>query len=73
MLFRSTLGLGYSLFGYRLDLLYAHEFKPERVVDFRESKSMQINPINPAGAVGVGGGSYRSSTDVIGVGLSKTF
>lgn len=68
-----TMGLGYSLSGYRIDLLYAHEFKPQRVVDFRESKSMQINPINPTGAEAVGGGSYSGSTDVIGVGVSKAF
>jgi hypothetical protein len=68
-----TVGLGYAVAGYRLDVLYAHEFKPDRMVDWRESRSLQVNPINPSGAVGVGGGSYSGSADVVGVGLSKVF
>ena len=68
-----TVGLGYAVAGYRVDLLYAHEFKPERIVDWRESRSLQVNPINPSGAVAVGGGSYRGSADVVGVGVSKVF
>jgi long-chain fatty acid transport protein len=68
-----TVGLGYVLWGYRLDLVYAHAFSPERVVDFRESKSPQVNPINPTGAAMVGGGTYQSSIDIIGIGASKAF
>lgn len=71
--FMLTLGLGYSWAGYRFDLLYAHEFKPTRDVDFRESKSLQVNPINPTGAVAVGGGRYASSSDIIGIGVAKAF
>ena len=68
-----TCGLGYMVAGYRIDVLYAHEFKPDRQVDFRQSNSTQVNPINPVGAVGVGGGSYQASIDVLGLGVSKTF
>jgi long-chain fatty acid transport protein len=71
--FLLTLGLGYSISGYRMDLFYAHVFSPERVVDFRDSNSMQINPINPTGAVAVGGGRYTAAIDMFGFGASKAF
>jgi long-subunit fatty acid transport protein len=68
-----TLGLGYTVAGYRLDAMFARSFSGASVVDFRESSAMQINPINPKGAVGVGGGSYRSAYSLIGLGVSKSF
>ena len=68
-----SVGLGYVLFGYRVDVLYSHQINPERVVDFRESKSPQINPINPTGAAMVGGGTYSGSINVLGLGVSKAF
>jgi long-chain fatty acid transport protein len=68
-----TLGLGYTWAGYRMDLLYAHEFRPVRDVDFRDSRSLQVNPINPTGAVAVGGGRYEGSSDVLGIGVTKAF
>jgi len=69
----ATLGISYTVSGFRLDLLYAHTFMPERTVDYRESEAMQVNPINPTGAVSVGGGRYRGFVDLVGIGLSKSF
>jgi len=68
-----TLGVGYAVAGYRFDLMVARSFSATRVVDFRESKSLQVNPINPTGAVGVGGGTYHSDYTVFGIGAHKSF
>jgi long-chain fatty acid transport protein len=68
-----TLGAGYTLFGFRIDVVYAHFFVMTRVVDYRQSLSLQINPINPTGSVGVGAGRYAGGTDVIGLGVEKGF
>ena len=68
-----SVGASYTVKGFRLDLVLAHVLMASRTVDFRESKSMQVNPINPTGAVSVGGGSYTGFTDVFGVGVSKSF
>jgi long-chain fatty acid transport protein len=68
-----SVGLGYVLAGYRLDLLFAHQFSGRRVVDFRESKSPQINPINPTGAAYVGGGTYSGAINILGLGVTKAF
>ncbi len=68
-----TIGVAYTLWGYRMDLAYAHVFFDERTIDYRQSKALQINPVNPEGAVAVGGGNYQSSMNVIGVGVNKVF
>jgi long-chain fatty acid transport protein len=68
-----TLGVGYNLRGYQVDLTFAQSFTGTRSVDFRESKSMQINPINPSGAVAIGGGSYSSTFSLLGLAVGKTF
>ena len=68
-----TVGASYTVGGFRLDVVYAHIFMASRSVDFRESKSMQVNAINPTGAVSVGGGSYSGFTDIFGFGVSKSF
>ena len=68
-----TLGLGYTVGGYRLDAMFARSFSGTAVVDFRESSALQVNPINPKGAVGVGGGSYKAAYSLIGLGVSKSF
>jgi long-chain fatty acid transport protein len=68
-----SVGLGYVLFGYRLDLLYAYQLTPARDVFFDQSKSPQVNPINPTGAAMVGGGRYSSGVNVLGLGVSKAF
>ena len=69
----ATLGLSYTVGGFRLDLVYAHAFISDRTVDYRESEAMQVNPINPSGAVAVGGGRYRGMIDLFGLGLNKSF
>jgi len=68
-----TVGAGYSLAGYRLDLMLAQSFSGTRVVDYRESDSRQINPINPTSAAAIGGGTYKSSFTLLGLGLGKSF
>jgi long-chain fatty acid transport protein len=63
-----TLGLGVKLFGpIRFDVGYGHVFYPDRNVT--NSKSLQVNPIQPALAVPVGNGLYKIDTDVVSVGL----
>jgi long-chain fatty acid transport protein len=68
-----TTGIGYELRGYRFDVTFAQSFSGTRVVDFRESRAYQINPINPVGAATIGGGSYSSSFSLLGLGVSKVF
>jgi len=68
-----TLGLGLIIKSFRLDVAYAHIFLDSRVVHFNESRSKQVNPLNPTGAVAVGGGSYRGFTDIVGLGLNWTY
>jgi len=68
-----TVGASYTVYGFRLDLVYAHAFMPSRTVDYRESGAMQINPINPTGAVAVGGGRYSGFIDLVGLGIKKSF
>ncbi len=68
-----TLGVGLELRGYRLDATFAQSFSATRIVDYRESLAKQINPINPAGAATIGGGSYSSSFSLLGLGVSKAF
>ena len=68
-----SVGASYTVGGFRLDVVYAHLFMSSRSVDFRTTKSMQVNAINPSGAVPVGGGSYTGSSDIFGLGVSKSF
>lgn len=55
----------------RLDGAYAHEFFADRNVT--NSRSLQLNPIQPALAVPVGNGRYKIAADVISVGLDARF
>jgi len=60
------------LFGpVRLDLSYAHIFTLDRTVT--DSRSLQLNPINPSLAVPVGNGTYKIDADVLAVGLDARF
>ncbi len=68
-----TIGAGYTLAGFRLDLFFAHSPSTRRSVASQQSRSMQINPINPEGAVGVGGGTYEQNFSLFGLGLMKSF
>jgi long-chain fatty acid transport protein len=66
-----SLGLGVKLGSVRLDLGYAHMFTLDRTVT--NSKSNQLNPIQPSLAVPVGNGNYQVSTDIIALGLDGRF
>ena len=68
-----SVGAGYTVGGYRIDVVYAHYIFHSTTVDFRQSKSMQVNPVNPTGAVAVGGGSYVGFAQTFGLGVSKSF
>jgi long-chain fatty acid transport protein len=70
---RNLLCIGGSLqFGpVRLDGGYAHVFFADRNVT--NSRSLQLNPIQPALAVPVGNGRYQIAADVISAGLSAQF
>jgi long-subunit fatty acid transport protein len=62
-----TLGLGVKVRSVRLDLGYGHIFYPDRNVT--NSRSTQLNPIQPSLAVPVGNGLYKIDSDVISIGL----
>jgi long-chain fatty acid transport protein len=68
-----TAGAGYAIGGYRFDVYFAHSIRSTNVVDWQQSLARQINPINPKGAVTVGGGSYAMSYSLVGLGVSKSF
>jgi long-chain fatty acid transport protein len=75
---RNILSLGGSLtihanrrMAIRGDLAYAHVFFADRNVT--NSKSLQLNPIQPALAVAVGDGKYNIAADVITLGLSVRY
>jgi hypothetical protein len=63
-----TVGLGMRLFGpIRFDVGYGHVFYTDRNVT--NSKSLQLNPIQPALAVPVGNGLYKIDSDIVSIGL----
>ena len=70
---RNVLCLGGALkFGpVRLDAGYAHVFFSDRTVT--NSRSLQLNPIQPALAVPVGNGRYTIAADIISGGLEARF
>jgi long-chain fatty acid transport protein len=80
-----TVGLGYSVGRVRLDAVYGHVFMSDRVIAAGQSCAPQQNPIRGGedptacvhdgspGRVYVGDGTYRSSWDMVGVGLSAGF
>jgi len=55
----------------RGDLAYAHVFFADRNVT--DSRSFQLNPIQPALAVPVGNGKYEIAADVLSLGLSLRY
>jgi long-chain fatty acid transport protein len=57
----------------RLDLGYSHAFFSDRNVDYTKSRSLQLNPIQPAPAVFVGGGRYTIAADIVAAGLEARF
>jgi long-chain fatty acid transport protein len=67
------LGVGVKLGKVRLDFGYAHIFTLDRTVDYRTTQARQLNPIQPGIAVGIGGGTYHISDDVLALGLDGRF
>ena len=65
------LGLGLSLIlePVRVDLGYLHLFQVARDISVEESRATQTNPSNPEDATIVGAGRYRSSIDMLGLGI----
>ena len=57
----------------RGDIGYAHVFFADRNVNYMTSTSFQLNPIQPAAAVPVGGGRYAISADILSAGLDVRF
>ena len=55
----------------RLDIGYAHVFFADRNVT--NSRSLQLNPIQPALAVPVGNGRYQVAADILTGGLEAKF
>jgi long-chain fatty acid transport protein len=66
-----ALGLSVKLKKVRLDLSYGHMFTTDRTVT--NSKSLQLNPIQPSLAVPVGNGTYQIATDMLALGLDARF
>ncbi|HEY2748615.1 MAG TPA: outer membrane protein transport protein [Polyangia bacterium] len=66
-----TVGGSLLLGPVRLDLGYAHVFFADR--DVTNSRSLQLNPIQPSLAVPVGNGRYTASADVLTAGLEARF
>jgi long-subunit fatty acid transport protein len=62
-------GIGLKVGPIRLDGGYAHVFFNDRSVDYSTSRALQLNPIQPSLAVGVGGGKYYTSADILTAGL----
>jgi long-chain fatty acid transport protein len=66
-----SIGGGLVLGPVRLDWGYAHVFFSDRTVT--NSRSLQLNPIQPALAVAVGNGRYTIAADVLTAGLEARF
>lgn len=66
-----TLGLAVRLGKVRLDVGYAHLFQGDRVIT--NSRSLQLNPIQPSLAVPVGNGTYVVAADLLSLGLEARF
>ena len=66
-----AVGGGLVLGPVRLDWGYAHVFFADRNVT--NSRSLQLNPIQPALAVAVGNGRYKIAADVLTAGLEARF
>lgn len=66
-------GAALRLGSVRLDIGYSHVFFTDRNVDYTKSRSLQLNPIQPALAVPVGGGRYTVAADIIAGGLEARF
>jgi long-chain fatty acid transport protein len=68
-----AVGLGLKMGPMRFDVGYSHIFTLDRDVAFGASQSYQVNPIQPNLKVGVGGGHYHVSDDIIAGGLEGRF
>jgi long-chain fatty acid transport protein len=64
-------GLGLRLGPVRVDVGYAHVFFADREVT--NSRSLQVNPIQPALAVPVANGRYQIAADLLSAGLEARF
>lgn len=63
------IGFGVALGRWELDLGYLHVLQAPRYIQADQTRVTQVNPTNPEGAVGVGGGSYSSRYHVVGLSL----
>jgi long-chain fatty acid transport protein len=68
-----SVGISTKLGKIRGDIGYAHVFFADRNVSYTTSTSFQLNPIQPAAAVPVGGGRYAISADILSAGLDVRF
>ncbi len=66
-------GISVKAWKLRIDFGYAHIFTSDRNVDYQKSQAYQINPIQPGLQVGVGGGKYHITDDVIALGFDGRF
>jgi long-chain fatty acid transport protein len=69
-------GLGVAVGDARFDVVYAHQFYPQVVVDPREAKLGQTLPLQanpPADPDYINGGIYNIGVDVVGLGFQYTF
>ena len=66
-----AIGGAVRLGSWRLDVAYGHFFQADRYI--RNSKSLQLNPIEPSIVVAVGNGLYAVSSDVLSLGFEKRF
>jgi long-chain fatty acid transport protein len=66
-----TVGFAVKVWKARADIGYAHVFFQDR--DVNNSRSLQLNPIQPALAVPVGNGHYSIAADVLSLGLDGRF
>jgi long-chain fatty acid transport protein len=64
-------GAALTLGPVRLDIGYSHVFFADR--DVHNSRSLQLNPIQPALAVPVGNGRYSMAADILSGGLEARF
>lgn len=64
-----TVGASTSVGRWRVDVAYGLVLTGERTVDYRDSRALQINPVNPQDVATVGGGRYSLSAHVVALGV----
>jgi len=66
-----SLGVALRLGRFRIDAAYGHFFQGDRSVS--DSRSYQLNPIQPSILVPVGNGTYQVATDVLSIGFEARY